>query len=260
MIFRVNKYKNLHSAVFLQLRAPISMERFVNLTTGNATYVGPSSLIQFTIDEPKMMLISPKYLIVQITFKRMFTHHIFSTFVPTLLLITLTQVTLFVDYEEHFDMVTMVPLTTMLVMYTLYDSISDNMPNTAYLKFIDIWLLYALVLPFITFVIEVFAKLIHYYQTSQTKQCPNASPDVRGTEEFRETCINGRLVMVKTTESQNIRKVHPECEPTDATINQTVEPTKAAHHFMRICRLIVPIMTVLFIVFYIIFGLIYFRT
>lgn len=236
------------------------MDRFVNLTTGNATYVGPSSLIQFTVDEPKMLLISPKYLVVQITFTRMFTHHIFSTFVPTLLLITLTQITLFVDYEEHFDMVTMVPLTTMLVMYTLYDSISDSMPNTAYLKFIDIWLLYALILPFITFVIEVIAKLIHYYYTNQTKECPNASLDVSEKEEFRETCINGRIVMVKTTKSQNIRKVHPESKEINATHNQNVEPTKAAHHFMRICRLIVPVMTVLFMVFYIIFGLIYFRT
>ena len=72
---------------------------------------------------------------------------------------------LFVDYEEHFDAAIMVHLTTMLVMYTLYASISDNVPNTAYLKSIDIWLLHGLILPFITFVIVVLAKLLNCYQT-----------------------------------------------------------------------------------------------
>ena len=76
-----------------------------------------------------------------------------------------TQIILFVDYEEHLDVVTMVNLTTMLVIYTFYASISNSMPPTAYLKFIDIWLLYGLTLPFIAFVIAVLAKLLNLNQT-----------------------------------------------------------------------------------------------
>jgi hypothetical protein len=35
----------------------------------------------------------------------------------------------------------MVALTSMLVMYTLFQSVSDDLPQTPYLKMIDIWLL-----------------------------------------------------------------------------------------------------------------------
>lgn len=54
----------------------------------------------------------------------------------------------------------MIHLTTMLVMYTLYQGLQDIMPKTAYLKFIDIFLLYGLIVPFITFMVEVASKLL----------------------------------------------------------------------------------------------------
>ena len=43
----------------------------------------------------------------------------------------------------------MVALTTMLVIYTLHQSISATLPATAYLKMIDIWLFGGLSVPFI---------------------------------------------------------------------------------------------------------------
>ena len=48
--------------------------------------------------------------------------------------------TLFID-ASHFEATIMVALTSMLVMYTLYQSISATLPQTAYLKMIDYWLL-----------------------------------------------------------------------------------------------------------------------
>ena len=62
------------------MRVPIAMERFVNLNAGDVSYTGPSELTQFQIKEPVMKLIDPKYLVVKITFKRMFAYHIFVTF------------------------------------------------------------------------------------------------------------------------------------------------------------------------------------
>ena len=47
-------------------------------------------------------------------------------------------------------------LTVMLVMYTMYQSISAAMTKTAYLKMLDYWLLFCLLTPFIIFMIEVF--------------------------------------------------------------------------------------------------------
>jgi hypothetical protein len=54
----------------------------------------------------------------------------------------------------------MVSLTAMLVMYTLYQSISGSLPQTAYLKMIDAWLLFGLIMPFVVFLVEVIWKLM----------------------------------------------------------------------------------------------------
>ena len=53
----------------------------------------------------------------------------------------------------------MVALTAMLVMYTLFQSISASMPSTAYLKLLDIWLIFGLVMPFVVFTVEVLWEL-----------------------------------------------------------------------------------------------------
>ena len=46
-------------------------------------------------------------------------------------------------------------LTTLLVMYTLFQSISNTLPQTAYLKLIDIWLIFSLILPLVIFIVHM---------------------------------------------------------------------------------------------------------
>ena len=141
------------------MKVPVSLNESMVLSVGGVTYEGPTSLVQFTVESTKMVLKDPKYLTVEITLKRMFQYHLAATFLPTILLMTITEITLFVD-EKHFEVTVMVHLTTMLVMYTLYQGLQDIMPKTAYLKFIDIFLLYGLIVPFITFMVEVASKLL----------------------------------------------------------------------------------------------------
>ena len=141
------------------MKIPVSLNETMTLSPGGANYEGPVSLVQFTVEQTEMVLKSPKYLTVEITLKRMFQYHLAATFLPTILLVIVTEITLFVD-EKHFEVTVMIHLTTMLVMYTLYQGLQSIMPKTAYLKFIDIFLLYGLIVPFITFTVEVVSKLL----------------------------------------------------------------------------------------------------
>ena len=59
---------------------------------------------------------------------------------------------------EHFNTSIPVAITAMLVMYTLNQSISSKLPPTAYVKFIDIWLLFGLSLPFFIIIIIVLIE------------------------------------------------------------------------------------------------------
>ena len=67
--------------------------------------------------------------------------------------------TLFID-ESHLELATGLSLTIMLVMYTLYQSISDSMPQTAYLKWIDVWLMFCLMLPFAIFLFQILSEVV----------------------------------------------------------------------------------------------------
>ncbi len=53
-------------------------------------------------------------------------------------LLMIAEVTLFFG-DLDLDMAIGLSLTVMLVMYTMYQSINESIPKTAYLKFIDIW-------------------------------------------------------------------------------------------------------------------------
>ena len=50
-------------------------------------------------------------------------------------------------------------LTVMLVMYTMFQGVSQSLPKTAYLKFIDYWLNFCLIVPFAVFLTETFWEL-----------------------------------------------------------------------------------------------------
>ena len=41
-----------------------------------------------------------------------------------------------------------VNLTVMLVLATMFISVSENLPKTSYIKMIDIWLIFNLMIPF----------------------------------------------------------------------------------------------------------------
>ena len=79
--------------------------------------------------------------------------------------------------EEHYGATIMVHLTTMLVMFTLYQSVSDNMPKTANLKLIDIWLLYGIIVPFVTFLVETLLILLTANDDLDGLDVTDAKPD-----------------------------------------------------------------------------------
>ena len=84
---------------------------------------------------------------VEIVLCRKLSFHIFNTYIPTLILTMICVFTLFIDFS-HFEVSIMIALTSMLVTYTLYQSISEALPHTSYMKMIDVWLFGGLIFPF----------------------------------------------------------------------------------------------------------------
>ena len=62
--------------------------------------------------------------VVALTFRRSLVYHLVTTYVPTTALLIIAEATMFVDGSHHFETVTMVTLTSKLVLFTLYQTIS----------------------------------------------------------------------------------------------------------------------------------------
>ena len=98
-------------------------------------------------------------MMFQIELQRDISHQIYMTYVPTLFILIMTLTLLFIT-EEHFGATTAVSMTCMLVLYTLYQSIAANMPITVYMKLLDYWLIFNLVMPFLVFLTLVSWELM----------------------------------------------------------------------------------------------------
>ena len=53
-----------------------------------------------------------------------------------------------------------VNLTTLLVLTTLFISISNSLPRTAYVKLIDFWLIFCLLIPFIEVILHTASDIL----------------------------------------------------------------------------------------------------
>lgn len=111
---------------------------------------------------------SDEFLSVEITLRRIYFYHLGTTYLPSVCLLIVAEITLMIG-DEHFDTTLMVSLTSMLVMYTLYQSVSGSLPQTAYLKSIDVWLLFGLIMPFIVFLFLVYKNLTAKTITERSK-------------------------------------------------------------------------------------------
>ena len=72
---------------------------------------------------------------------------VFTTYLPTILLIMTTYVTTFFK-SEFFEAALGANLTTMLMMTTIFMSSLSELTDTAYAKWIDIWLIFSQLVPF----------------------------------------------------------------------------------------------------------------
>ena len=137
---------------------------------------------------------SPKTVIgVKIILCRKLDYYIMNIYIPTFCLIIIAGMTLFIDYS-HFEVNIMVALTSMLVTYTLYQSISDNLPNTAYMKMIDIWLFGGLTFPF--FIVTILVVMDSLIMREKDKVIDMSN---EGNRRLKSTIfMNSMQVMVST--------------------------------------------------------------
>merc|ERR1719239_2034075 len=62
--------------------------------------------------------------------------------------------------NDYFESIVGINLTSMLVLTALIVQVNDGLPDTSYLKMIDIWLFFNLLVPFILIIIHTFMETL----------------------------------------------------------------------------------------------------
>ena len=122
-------------------------------------YDGESIIDQFSIGKIYSTISNDEHtskLIIYIPMNRIFTNQFINTFFPTIILWMFGYSTLFIDpIENGFNHRFTGSGTALLVMATLINVVKSDLPKTAYIKLIDIWFLWHVVLVFVIIVYHI---------------------------------------------------------------------------------------------------------
>ena len=156
---------------------------FIKLIPGRLAYSGGANFAQYSIQSYTISSVKIKGkngVRVSLVLGRQLLGVILTAYTPTILLNIIGHSTNYFK-SFFFEAVVTVNLTCMLVLATMFISISNDLPTTSYLKMMDFWLIFTLLLPFI----EV---LLHTYMESlddEDDHHPESDPVVPFMEDMK---------------------------------------------------------------------------
>ena len=124
----------------------------VNLNLGEAKMKADKELTRYFITNyPKSPVLKQNMydeVVMDIIFKRRLTNEAMMTFFPSLLLIAISYATTFFKLPNFFNTAITVNVTVMLTTTTLLISVVKKLAQTSYIKWIEAWLIFAMLVPF----------------------------------------------------------------------------------------------------------------
>ena len=156
----------------MQLYLSGSAMQLTNLTVELDTHaLDKRSIGQFLIHEWKVekrisTVVDPnapeEEVIVSLILSRDLKVTVMVTHLPTLLMNMINQLTNYISGEGRYDLIITVNITCMMVLASVYLSVSNSLPSTPVIKPIEVWLLYNLAYPFFVIIINVVLQARHW--------------------------------------------------------------------------------------------------
>ena len=129
----------------------------VNLVAGEILMKSQRDLPKYVITEetPILVNVSKSEVHMVIAFKRRLTSETMMTFFPSFLLISFSYATSFFRLPNFFNTAIATNLTVMLTMTNLMSSVLTRLAQTSYIKWIEYWLIFAQLVPFVQVIIPI---------------------------------------------------------------------------------------------------------
>ena len=122
----------------------------------NITNKGPSSIGQYDVERWERTR-GETGLRITVYLGRNIASIFMITYLPTILMNLINQAT---NYTRHnYEMLITVNITCMMVLASVYISVSNSLPDTAAIKNIEIWLLFNLAYPVMVILINIILQV-----------------------------------------------------------------------------------------------------
>ena len=219
--FQMQWYPFDTQTCYMKFMLEEEIDSFVDLLPGTQDYLGPKELTQYFVKRSSIErynMMGKRGVRISVTLGRRLLGVFLTVYFPTVLLNLIGHSTNFFKLF-FFEAVVTVNLTCMLVLTTMFINVSNNLPKTSYIKMMDIWLIFNLLLPFM----EV---LLHTYI------------DYLRNDDDREINHHGTTVKPDKDDSENdlsITKVQPANMNLDLiSRNEETQVTALKNHYAKI--------------------------
>ena len=153
----------------MQLYLSGSAMQLTNLTVELDTHaLDKRSIGQFLIHEWKVekrisTVVDPnapeEEVIVSLILSRDLKVTVMVTHLPTLLMNMINQLTNYISGEGRYDLIITVNITCMMVLASVYLSVSTSLPNTPSIKPVEVWLLISFIYPFMVIFVNIVMQV-----------------------------------------------------------------------------------------------------
>ena len=99
------------------------------------------------------------FLAIEIKFGRNYLSIFQVTYLPTILMNIINQATNYINATGKYEFIITVNITCMMVLSSIYLSVSTSLPTTAAIKPVEIWLLFNLAYPFLVIMINIIVQV-----------------------------------------------------------------------------------------------------
>ena len=93
------------------------------------------------------------------------------TYLPTILMNIINEATNYVTGDDKYSMIITVNITCMMVLASVYLSVSSSLPSTANIKPVEVWLLFNLAYPVLVIIVNVLLQVSSHFMSLNVICC-----------------------------------------------------------------------------------------
>ena len=141
-----------------------SDNQLTELTPDQLINFGPEEIGQYVIENWQMNSTltrgtEEKVVEVSMILTRKIGSVFMVTYLPTILMNMINQITNYINGDTRYDLVFTINITCMMVLASVYLSVSVSLPSTSDIKPVEIWLLFNLAYPFLVIFVNVLLQV-----------------------------------------------------------------------------------------------------